>query len=165
MTQTGLSSFYIQIEGVFRMSVSSTLPLVDLTQGYPRSPNQELGGFVLLPRIIDKCRALLTEKNGEYNYNCPLDRRFFDFTGIDADAFKAEVALGKTDEELLVWVQQHTSQLTSETVSNWSYSNRWRRPDTPQMIHHFENMRKDFAPDNYLIETWFQLLDADEKRF
>jgi hypothetical protein len=30
-----------------------------------------LGGFVLLPRILDKGRATLAGKNGEYNYNSP----------------------------------------------------------------------------------------------
>lgn len=135
----------------------------DLRTGYPRSPNEPLGGFVLLPRIIDKCRATVAGTNGEYNYNCPLDRQFFDWTGVDADAFRKEVEAGKSDEELLAWVKNHTGK-TEDEVLSWSYQQRWRRP-TPEMAHYFEKMRNEFAPQNYKIETWFQLLDADEKRF
>ncbi|MCF6310829.1 MAG: DUF5069 domain-containing protein [Verrucomicrobiales bacterium] len=42
--------------------------------------------------MLDKCRAELAGTNGDYNYNCTLDQRFFVFTGINADALKAEVA-------------------------------------------------------------------------
>ena len=61
----------------------------DLTQFPPRSPRVRLGGYCQLPRMLDKARAELTGKNGEYHYNCPLDQRFFEFTGIDAEALKA----------------------------------------------------------------------------
>src|SRR3546814_15025784 len=46
----------------------------------PRGPRVRLGGLVLLPRVLDKCRATIAGKNGEYNFNCPLDQRFFAFT-------------------------------------------------------------------------------------
>ena len=58
----------------------------DLTKQAPRSPRVRLGGFVLLPRILDKARASLAGKNGEYNYNCPLDQRFLGFVNVDAEA-------------------------------------------------------------------------------
>ena len=78
---------------------------IDLTQRPPRSPRVRLGGFVILPRILDKCRASLAGTNGEYNYNCPIDRRFFDFAGIDAEAMKVKVAEGLGDGQILAWVQ------------------------------------------------------------
>ena len=45
----------------------------DLTQNPPRSPRTKLGGYVMLPRLIDKCRGQIAGKNGEYHYGCPLD--------------------------------------------------------------------------------------------
>jgi hypothetical protein len=33
-----------------------------------------LGGFALLPRMLDKCRATIAGKQGEYHYNCPNDQ-------------------------------------------------------------------------------------------
>lgn len=137
----------------------------DLRKDYPRSPNEALGGYVLLPRIIDKCRAVIAGTNGEYNFNCPLDRQFFDWTGLDAEQFKAQVAAGKSDEDILAWVKANTSKTDEAEVLAWSYQQRWRRPTEPQAMMHFEKIRMGVAPHDYRIETWFQLLDADEKRF
>ena len=46
---------------------------IDLTQRPPRSFRVRLGGFVILARMLDKGRATLSKKNGEYNYNSPID--------------------------------------------------------------------------------------------
>lgn len=137
----------------------------DLRTGYPRSPNAILGEFVLLPRIIDKCRAVIAATNGEYNYNCPLDRQFFDFAEVDAEAFQAQVAEGQSDEQLLAWVNGNSKPLTHEEILAWSYTMRWRAPETPEMKAYFEGMRRECVPDKLYVQTWFQLLDADERRF
>jgi hypothetical protein len=147
------------------MNTSTLQNAPDLRKGYPRSPNASLGDYVLLPRIIDKCRATVAGTHGEYNYNCPLDRQFFDFFEVDAEQFKAQVAAGKTDEELLAWVQQNSKVHNETTVKAWSYRMRWRRPEGEETVAYFETLRGQIAPDNYRIETWFQLLDADEGRF
>ena len=76
----------------------------DLTQRPPRSPRVRLGGYALLPRMLDKGRATIIGKNGDYNYNCPLDQRFVNFVGIDAEALKQELAAGKGDGEVLEWI-------------------------------------------------------------
>ncbi len=136
----------------------------DLRTDTPRSPNESLGGYVLLPRIIDKCRAVVAGTAGEYNFNCPLDRQFFDWAKVDAEQFQAQVAQGKSDAELLSWVNQHSQQHSEAEIMAWSYRQRWRRPDTEPMQGFFEQLRVEVAPQNHQIETWFQLLDADEKR-
>ena len=69
------------------MSAQTLANALDLRTGCPRSPNESLGFYVLLPRIIDKCRALVAGTQGEYNYNCPLDRQFFDWAEVDAEQF------------------------------------------------------------------------------
>jgi fibro-slime domain-containing protein len=56
---------------------------MNLTQRPPRSARVRLGGYVILARLLDKCRAELQGASGEYHYNCPLDQRFFKFTGDD----------------------------------------------------------------------------------
>jgi hypothetical protein len=77
----------------------------DLTQHAPRSPRVKLGGYVHLPRLLDKARAVLAGKQGEFHYNCPLDQRFFGFTGIAPDALLAEIKTGKSDGQVLAWVE------------------------------------------------------------
>ena len=47
----------------------------DLTKQPPRSPRVRLGGYVILPRMLDKGRATIAGKNGEYHYACPLDKQ------------------------------------------------------------------------------------------
>ena len=76
----------------------------DLTQHPPRSVRVRLGGYAHLSRLLDKARAHLAGKAGEYHYNCPLDQRFFAFTGIDQEKMLAEIKTGKTDVQMLEWV-------------------------------------------------------------
>src|ERR1700727_756543 len=92
----------------------------DLTQHPPRSPRVRLGGYSHLPRLLDKARATGAGKNGEYHYNCPLDRQFFDFTGISHKALLAAAKSGKSDSQMLSWVRDHTKRLPSE-VAAWSH--------------------------------------------
>ena len=81
---------------------SKNISAPDLTKRPPRSPRVRLGGYVLLPRMIDKGRADIAGKTGEYHYNCPLDQRFVEFVGIDPAALREQLASGKGDGEILV---------------------------------------------------------------
>ena len=45
----------------------------DLTQRPPRSPRCRLGGYVILPRMLDKGRATVVGRNGEYLAWFPTD--------------------------------------------------------------------------------------------
>src|ERR1700745_838301 len=77
---------------------------IDLTERPPRSFRVRLGGFVILARMLDKGRARLAKKNGEYNLNYPTDQNLVRFLGFDADALLKELAAGKGDGEILQWV-------------------------------------------------------------
>ncbi len=137
----------------------------DLRTAFPRSPNALLGDYILLARILDKCRAVVAGTQGEYKFNCPLDQRFFNFTGIDADAFQAQVSQGKNDDAILSWVCQHAQPKTQEEILAWGYQTRWAMPTDPEMLAYFEGTRRKLAPEKPYIQTWFQLLDAEEGRF
>ena len=137
---------------------------LDLRKTFPRSPAEVLGDFVLLARIIDKCRAAIAGTNGEYNFNCPLDRRFFDFTGIDSDAFKSQVAKGASDNEVVAWVREKTQHLSADQIAAWSYDARRRTPQSVEEKAYFENYCRKFAPHARHISAWFEMLDAEEKR-
>ena len=47
--------------------------------------------------MLDKGRATLAGKNGEYIYNSPTDQRLVQFLGFDPDALLKELATGKSD--------------------------------------------------------------------
>jgi hypothetical protein len=136
---------------------------VDLTQRPPRSPRVKLGGFVMLPRILDKCRATLAGKNGEYNYNCPADRQFFDWAQVDADKFKAEVKTGKGDGEMLDWVLQNAARkLSPVDAMTWSAYQEQRAPGEIEKRDFFHDVHKEYGPKRTDIVTWFDLLDLDD---
>ena len=79
----------------------------DLRQTEPRSPKEELGGFPLAARTLDKCRATLAGTNGEFTFNCPMDQKFFANTGIGAEAFRSFVATGASDDDVAQWIAEH----------------------------------------------------------
>src|SRR5260370_24194362 len=81
--------------------MSSPIPPTDLTRRPPRNMRQRLGGFVLLPRILDKGRARLAKKNGEYNYDSPTDQHLVRLLCLDLEALLDELAKGIGAEEAL----------------------------------------------------------------
>lgn len=141
----------------------STVAVIDLTQRPPRSPRVRLGSFVMLPRILDKCRATLAGKNGEYIFNCPMDQQFFEYTQIDAEAFKAEVKLGKGDGEMLAWVLLN-SKIKRGILDalEWSVYQEQRAPTDPESREFFNELHKRSAPLRTDIANWFDLLDVDD---
>ena len=93
------------------LGLSMAVTAINLTKRPPRSPRVRLGGLVILPRMLDKCRATIAGKAGEFHFNCPLDQRFFNFVGIDAPQLKKQPARGKSDGEMLDWIESHASQI------------------------------------------------------
>jgi hypothetical protein len=135
----------------------------DLTQRPPRSPRVRLGGYVILPRMLDKGRAMLAGKKGEYNYACPLDHRFLDFVGVKADALKKQLAAGKGDTEVLQWIQKAAKRKLSEPeILAWSACAEQRAPADTESREFFHGVHKKIAPKREDIATWFDLLDLDD---
>ncbi len=133
----------------------------DLTKFPPRSPRVRLGGYAILPRMLDKGRATLAGKNGEYHYACPLDQRFLEFTGIDAEALKKE--LSKSDTEILEWINANAKiKRTAPEILAWTEWQENRAPDNPEGREYFNSLHKAVAPARTDITTWFDVLDADD---
>jgi hypothetical protein len=135
----------------------------DLTKQPPRSPRVRLGGYVILPRMLDKGRAVLAGKNGEYNYACPLDQRFLDFTGVDPKALLKQLAKGKGDGEILEWLQANAKfKRTDSEIAAWSAMGEQRVPSDPESREYFNGLHTKTAPKREDIATWFDLLDVDD---
>lgn len=134
----------------------------DLTKEPPRSPKVIIGGFAILGRTIDKCRATLWGNVGEYHFNCPLDQSLFAFKGIDSEEFKKYVAEGHTDDEIGQWIQSHGIQKTDTEIAEWTKSrlaeNYSGNPETKAWLES-ENKRLGLQKDG----TLFDYLDADDK--
>jgi hypothetical protein len=133
----------------------------DLTKQPPRSARVRLGGYVILPRCLDKGRATLAGKNGEYHYACPLDKQFLEFAGIDPEALKKE--LKKSDTEVLEWIKVHAKhKRTAPEIVAWSAWQEQRAPDNPDSREYFNGLHKTGAPKRTDIVTWFDVLDMDD---
>jgi Domain of unknown function (DUF5069) len=136
----------------------------DLVQHPPRGPRVRLGGFAILPCCLDKCRATLAGKNGAYHFNCPLDQRFFAFTGIGAEAFKTRVAQGPSDAEMLAWVLAHAPRPHDDMeILAWSDRHNHFTPNTDEARAGFNELVAAAGVETRAdIVIWFDYLDADD---
>jgi hypothetical protein len=134
----------------------------DLTTEAPRSPHMKLGGFVIIARTIDKCRALLWGKIGEYHFDCPLDNQLFGFMGIKGEDFKKFVAEGHSDDEIVAWVKKNGQQKTDAELEAWckkvTTNNYSDSPDKKAWLSG-ELIKLGMDKD----DTLFNFLDADDK--
>jgi hypothetical protein len=135
----------------------------DLTKQPPRSPRVRLGGYAILPRMLDKGRATIAGKNGEYHYNCPMDQRLLAFLGIDAEALKEALAAGHGDGEIFEWIQKHAKHQHSDSeIAAWSAQAEQRVPSDVESREYFHDIHRKAAPKREDIATWFDLLDVDD---
>ncbi len=135
----------------------------DLTRHPPRSPRVRLGGFVHLPRLLDKARAFTAGKHGDYIYPCPLDQRFFTFTGIDPEAFLEAVRGGRSDTEMLAWVSDFSRPTRApHEILAWSAWLESLAPGDARRHSAFAEIIQAHAPGRTDIVTTFDRLELDD---
>lgn len=150
--------------GTCACSTVGSLPYTpDLTKQAPRSPRVRLGGYAVLPRMLDKCRATLVGKSGDYHYNCPLDQTFLTFVGIDPEALKAEVAKGKGDGEILAWIEANAAiKRNVVEIAAWSTRGDTYGPTDFESREFFNGLLGGISKTRADIAGWFDLLDLDD---
>jgi hypothetical protein len=135
----------------------------DLTKEAPRSPRVRIGGYAILARTYDKCRALLWGNIGEYHFDCPLDNMLFGFKGVKGDDFKAEVEKGATDEEMARWLDNNGDKKTPEEIKAWSDEVEATNPyHNPEKREWFVEQVKPYRL-NPAETTLFHWLEVDDK--
>ncbi len=145
------------------MSENKPAIATDLTQRPPRSPRVRLGGYVILPRMLDKGRALLNGKIGEYKFACSLDQQFLTFAGIDPEGLKAQLALGKSDSEILDWINANaTNKRLPYEIAAWSRYQDERGADSLDKRAFFAEYLGGLSKTRTDILSWFDVLDLDD---
>ncbi len=135
----------------------------DLTRHPPRSPRTRLGGFVHFPRLIDKALATAVGTNGHFHYDCPMDQRFWTFTGIKPGPFMQQIKAGKSDGELLAYVMANLKpQRGPSEIKAWSAWYEQQTPDNPDARAFFNDIHRKNAAHRTDIETWFDWLELDD---
>jgi hypothetical protein len=114
--------------------------------------------------MIDKGRATLSKKNGEYSYNSPTDQHLVRFLGFDADALLKELAAGKGDGEILGWVLANAkTPRTPWEIETWSAFLEKRGPDgdaeTLALFAEFVGQHSKTRGD---VKTWFEAIEFDD---
>lgn len=137
---------------------------MDLTKQFPRSPRERLEGLTMLARTIDKGRAHLAGKLGEYIYDCPMDRVLFATIGVDAERFLEGVKGAKDDAEFVAWLRANGKQPTPEEREAHNQAILNRRPTSDESRARFAATLKKLAPHRIDIEKWVDLMDLEEGR-
>src|SRR5215831_20618007 len=135
----------------------------DLTKEAPRSPRIRVGGYAILGRTIDKCRALVAGNIGEYHFDCPLDNMLFGFKGVKGEGFKAQIEQGASDQEMVEWLNQIGDTKTPEEIRRWA-----EEVESSSLYNHPEK-REFFSKEVRKLgrhperTTTFDWLEADDK--
>lgn len=137
---------------------------LDLRKQAPRSPRTRLGGFALLPRLLDKARADSVGAIGDYHTNCMIDQEFLSFAGVDYHELRSQLELGKSDGEIMEWVQANaTEQRSPWEIEQWSdYQNRRAPKPFTEVEAYFRGVLESLSKSRSDVTTWTDLLDLDD---
>jgi hypothetical protein len=114
--------------------------------------------------MIDKGRATLSKKNGEYIYNSPTDQHLVRFLGFDAEALLNELAAGKGDGETLQWVLANAKTPRAPwEIEAWSAFMEKRGPDSDaETLAFFAEYLGQHSQTREDIKTWFEAAELDD---
>ena len=132
----------------------------------PRSPYEKLGGYVHLPRLIDKARLHRRGLLNGYNYKTiGFDKHLLAFLKIDGDAFEEIAHEHADDQSILAWVRQHGATHPADEIEEWNKAMISRRPDTAVKRARFLHFLKEAGGTGRKdIRTYFDLIEFDEGR-
>lgn len=114
--------------------------------------------------MLDKGRARLAGKLGEYLYDAPFDQHLIHFLGFDPAALLEQLARGLGDRAILSWLLEHSRhRQTPWQVEQWSDYMLRRGPDSDEetLIFFFRRVGS-FIKTREDIRTWMDLIDLDD---
>ena len=133
---------------------------------HPRSPYEKLGGYVHLPRLIDKARLHRKGLLNGYNYKTlGFDKHLLAFLKLTGDAFEDVANSLDDDGAILTWVQENGVRHSPEAIEQWNEAMISRHPDTAAKKARFLHFLKEAGSEGRNdIRTYFDLIEFDEGR-
>jgi hypothetical protein len=133
---------------------------------HPRSPYEKLGGYVHLPRLIDKAKLSRKGLLDGYNYKTVgFDKHLLGFLKIDGDAFEEAANRLEKDDVILDWVEQRAAKHSPDEIDHWNQMMISRHPDTAAKKARFTHFLKEAGGAGRKdIRTYFDLIEFDEGR-
>ena len=150
---------------VVRAVEPGTMLKRDLTTSYPRSVREKYLGVVQLGRAVDKGIALANGLNGEYNFDCPMDKAVFGFLAVDGDALLGVIKQASSESDIEAYLAPFVAKKSPAEIEafNADFVQHGPEPGSPAAAY-FEELRSQVAPDRTDVTVWADLLDLDEKR-
>jgi len=132
----------------------------------PRSPYEKLGGYVHLPRLIDKAKLHHKGLLNGYNYKTVgFDKHLLAFLKLNGDAFEEAANRLEDDKAIWQWVQENGVKHSDEEVDHWNKEMTLRHPDTAAKKARFVHFLKEAGGNGRKdIRTYFDLIEFDEGR-
>lgn len=132
----------------------------------PRSPYDRLGGYVHLPRLIDKARLHRKGLLNGYNYKTVgFDKHLLAFLNLNPDAFEEAANRLDADDAILKWVADNGAEHPADAIEEWNLAMISRQPDTAVKKARFLHFLKESGGENRKdIRTYFDLIEFDEGR-
>lgn len=133
---------------------------------FPRSPYERLGGYVHLPRLIDKAKLHRRGLLNGYNYKTVgFDKHLLAFLKLDPDAFEEAVNRIDDDEGILNWIAGKGAQHSPEAVDEWNQAMISRAPDSAvKKVRFLHFLKEAGGAGRKDIRTYFDLIEFDEGR-
>ncbi len=133
---------------------------------FPRSPYDRLGGYVHLPRLIDKAKLHRKGLLNGYNYKTVgFDKHLLAFLKLNPDAFEEAAHRLENDDAILQWIEENGAKHSPEAIEEWNEAMISRHPDTAAKKARFLHFLKEAGgADRRDIKTYFDLIEFDEGR-
>ncbi|MBS0169469.1 MAG: DUF5069 domain-containing protein [Nitrospira sp.] len=155
--------------GVHKTATTVDMPNV-LDPPRLRSPRERLGGYVILPRLIDKVRlhaqGLLPESYVPFllRPGLPLDGRFLALTGLQPEALRQAVLSNAEERDILSWVSAASVRHSPQHIEAWSEALEQIRPDRA-LARFLGRLSPELAKQvDFTQHPLFDLIDMDEGR-
>ncbi len=132
----------------------------------PRSPYDRLGGYVHLPRLIDKAKLHRQGLLNGYNYKTVgFDKHLLAFLKLNPDEFEAAAGRFENDSAILSWIEENGARHSIEAIEEWNQAMISRHPDSAVKKARFLHFLKEAGGENRKdIRTYFDLIEFDEGR-
>ncbi len=134
---------------------------------FPRSPKEQMAGWYHLPRFLDKIRLHLAGRlpaDYQENFTKGFDGSWLKAAGVTGDQMIEVVKSSITDGQVCDWVRAHAQRSAGEQQKfNDGVVNYGREGDE---LRARLKWRKEQAGLGHRddIQTFFDFIDADEKR-
>ena len=135
---------------------------------YPRSPRETMGGWMHLPRYLDKIRLHLAAKlHADYqpNFGKGFDGAWLKAAGLTHEQMIEVVQNSITDGEVADWVRQNIQKSEDDKRTHAEGMTHYPKAGDTAMEDRLKQ-RKEAAGLSHRddLKTFIDFIDADEKR-